>query len=107
MYDISPFPSYRGQQLITPSFSDRRYRNHRQHDDHHHSSRRMSDLHQTRRPSMNEILGKSIPQRPHTSAASFSTVSNNSQIVTISPNERLHDIEIVKNLPEYPQKFNR
>lgn len=117
MYDISPYPSYRGQQLVNPTFSDRRYRNHRQHDD-HNNSRRMSDYTHPRRPSMSEILGKTTQQqqqqhqRPHTSNATPSSSSslsffNNQQITSISPSERLHDIEIVKNLPDYPQRFNR
>jgi hypothetical protein len=126
MYDVSPYPSYMGQQLINPTIIDYRYRQHSQ-GRHGHGSRSEERKERTKRLSMNDILlggnktaavaSSSSTHRPHTTTGTLSMtggtgtgtgggMSNgrmgikDKQLLT----ERKNEIENVQKLPEYPQR---
>jgi hypothetical protein len=131
MYDLSPYPSYMGQQLINPTITDYRYRQHRENDE--RSQNTNSSTHfseRSKRLSMNDIFGKTsqtqsqAQQRPHTSSSSLiqhpSSRSPGPAATTGAPvassgrltikekqvlSERKSDVQSVLNLPEYPQKY--
>lgn len=114
MYDLSPYPSYMGRQLINPTMNDYRYRQHRE-ADYKNEHNTVHFIDRTKRLSMNDIIGKNSSlssttvQRPHTT----SSVTQNQQ--TTSPNrvsikekqvisERNNDIQSVRALPQYPYR---
>lgn len=116
MYDLSPYPSYLGRQLINPTINDYRYRHHREAElKSEHNSIRLID--NTKRVSMNDILGKNSSfqsvQRPHTASSVPQQIppSNptSSQRIGIKEKqiiyERNDDIQSVRQLPAYPLEY--
>lgn len=112
MYDLTPFPSYMGQQLINPTLKDYRYRYHREHN--YHSNERRGSEHHQQRPSMRQLMGKDIPKRPQTCSPSLLSSSASSNLppsssisIVQAQNEKLSEIESVRKLPDYPQRYQR
>jgi hypothetical protein len=124
MYDLSPYPSYMGQQLINPTITDYRYRQHRETDQRTHDPNSTHLSEKSKRLSMNDIFGKNsqtqtqVLQRPHTTSLTSSQSRAALATATATPtvggrltikekqviSERKSDVQSVLNLPEYPQR---
>mmetsp|Transcript_9400 Transcript_9400/g.14162 ORF Transcript_9400/g.14162 Transcript_9400/m.14162 type:complete len:254 (-) Transcript_9400:298-1059(-) len=99
MYDLSQCPSYMGQQLISPTKSDRRYRAHRARDAQERDSRPStgeSSPHNDK-PRISDIFLESRNSRP----SSPSPVSALFTQISFSPAERMMEIQSVRDLPDY------
>lgn len=102
MYDMSQSPSFMGRQIINPTINDRRYRANRARDA---IAREMKSQHRaSTAPSgvtRSSLLTESI--RLNTPSPTPAQIPQ-SGVCSISPAERNHDIQSVRNLPDYPNR---
>ena len=107
MYDLSNCPSFRGRQQINPTVNDRRYRANRARDA---AGRELMSRQQRAVTAPSTLVTTSTFTGPSADRGRTSTPSPTAPFFmttnqcSISPNERIRDIESVRNLPNYPNR---
>lgn len=103
MYDLSQCPSFMGRQIISPTMNDKRYRANRTRDAFARDMK--SQQRASTAPSMTRTGLSLMADSGRTSTPSPTPSQTPAPYVcTISPAERNHDIQSVRNLPDYPNR---